>query len=107
VPCLGGLALIAAFVVHALRVPRPLLDLRLYRRPTFASASPVRFCLGGALFGSMILLPLYWQQIRGQSVVDTGLLTAPQGLGMALVTPLAGKLADRWGGGRWRSSAWW
>jgi MFS family permease len=55
----------------------------------------------------MILLPLYWQQIRGQSVVDTGLLTVPQGLGMALVTPLAGKLADRWGGGRWRSSAWW
>jgi MFS family permease len=57
------------------------------------------FCLGGALFGSMILLPLYWQEIRGQSVVDTGLLTAPQGLGMALVMPLAGRLTDRWGGG--------
>jgi EmrB/QacA subfamily drug resistance transporter len=99
VPCLAGLALIAAFVMHALRVPSPLLDLRLYRRPTFASASFAMFCLGGALFGSMILLPLYWQEIRGQSVVDTGLLTAPQGLGMALVMPLAGKLTDRWGGG--------
>ena len=98
-PCLAGLALIATFVVHALRVPRPLLDLRLYRRPTFASASFAMFCLGGALFGSMILLPLYWQEIRHQSVVDTGLLTAPQGLGMALVMPLAGKLTDRWGGG--------
>src|SRR6476659_7824303 len=99
VPCVVGLALIAAFAVHALRVPHPLLDVRLYRRPTFASASFAMFCLGGALFGSMILLPLYWQEVRGQSVVDTGLLTAPQGLGMALVMPLAGKLTDRWGGG--------
>jgi MFS family permease len=57
------------------------------------------FCLGAALFGGMILLPLYWQGIRHESVVDTGLLTAPQGLGMALVMPLAGKLTDRLGGG--------
>ena len=57
------------------------------------------FCLGAALFGGMILLPLYWQGIRHESVVDTGLLTAPQGLGMALVMPLAGKLTDRMGGG--------
>jgi EmrB/QacA subfamily drug resistance transporter len=99
VPFLAGVALIAAFAVHALRVPNPLLDLRLYRRPTFASASLAMFCLGGALFGSMILLPLYWQGIRHESVFDTGLLTAPQGLGMALVMPLAGKLSDRWGGG--------
>jgi MFS family permease len=47
----------------------------------------------------MILLPLYWQGIRHESVVDTGLLTAPQGLGMAMMMPLAGKLTDRFGGG--------
>jgi EmrB/QacA subfamily drug resistance transporter len=98
-PCLAGLLLIAAFAVHALRVPRPLLDLRLYKRPTFSSASIAMFCLGAALFGGMILLPLYWQGIRHESVLDTGLLTAPQGLGMALVMPLAGKLTDRFGGG--------
>jgi EmrB/QacA subfamily drug resistance transporter len=99
VPCLAGLALIVAFAAHALRVPRPLLNLRLYRRPTFSSASFAMFCLGAALFGGMILLPLYWQGVRHESVLDTGLLTAPQGLGMALVMPLAGKLTDRWGGG--------
>ena len=99
VPGLAGLALIALFVMHALRIPNPLLDLRLYRRATFASASFTMFSLGAALFGSMILLPLYWQGIRHESVLDTGLLTAPQGLGMALMMPLVGKLTDRRGGG--------
>jgi EmrB/QacA subfamily drug resistance transporter len=99
VPAIAGIGLVATFVVHALRSRFPLLDMRLYRRPTFSSASFAMFCLGAALFGGMILLPLYWQGIRHESVVDTGLLTAPQGLGMALVMPLAGKLADRFGGG--------
>jgi EmrB/QacA subfamily drug resistance transporter len=94
-----GLALIAAFVFHALRARFPLLDLRLYKRTTFASASFAMFCLGAALFGSMILLPLYWQGVRHESVVDTGLLTAPQGLGMAIIMPIAGRLTDRYGGG--------
>ncbi len=94
-----GLVLIGAFAVHALRVRYPLLDLRLYRRPTFSSASLAMFCLGAALFGGMILLPLYWQTVRHETVFDTGLLTAPQGLGMALIMPLAGRLTDRYGGG--------
>src|SRR5436309_1225237 len=55
--------------------------------------------LGPTLFGGMILLPLYWQHIRGESVLDAGLLMAPQGLGMALVMPAAGRLTDRIGGG--------
>ena len=98
-PLIAGLVLIALFVAHALRVPAPLLDLRLYKRPTFSSASFAMFCLGAALFGGMILLPLYWQSIRHESVLDTGLLTAPQGVGMALMIPFAGKLTDRIGGG--------
>jgi MFS family permease len=55
--------------------------------------------LAAALFGGMILLPLYWQGIRHYSVLDTGLLVAPQGLGAAIVMPIAGKLTDRVGGG--------
>jgi EmrB/QacA subfamily drug resistance transporter len=98
-PCLSGLALIALFALHALRVKNPLLNLRLWRRPTFSTASVAMFLLGAALFGGMILMPLYWQEIRHESVIDTGLLIGPQGLGIALVMPLAGKLADRMGGG--------
>ncbi len=99
IPCLGGLALIAVFARHALRARFPLLNLRLYRRPTFSSASLAMFCLAAALFGGMILLPLYWQEIRHESVVATGLLTAPQGLGAVLAMPIAGRLTDRIGGG--------
>jgi EmrB/QacA subfamily drug resistance transporter len=98
-PCVVGVALVGLFAYHALRVRFPLLDLRLYRRPTFSAASIAMFCLAGALFGGMILIPLYWQQVRHLSVVDTGLLTAPQGLGAALAMPFAGRIADRYGGG--------
>ncbi len=98
-PIIGGLVLIVVFVLVSLRVPRPLLDLRLYRRPTFSTASLAMFCLAAALFGGMILLPLYWQNIRHESVIDAGLLMAPQGVGAALSMPIAGKLTDRLGGG--------
>jgi EmrB/QacA subfamily drug resistance transporter len=98
-PALAGLALIAAFIVHAGRVRNPLLNLHLYRRPTFSSASLTMFFLGAALFGGMILMPLYWQGPRHESVLDAGLLMAPQGLGMAMMMPLVGRLTDRMGGG--------
>jgi EmrB/QacA subfamily drug resistance transporter len=98
-PIVAGLLLIALFVLHALRIPNPLLNMRLYKRPTFWTASLAMFFLGGALFGGMILLPLYWQNVRAESVLDAGLLLAPQGLGMALIMPAAGRLTDRFGGG--------
>jgi EmrB/QacA subfamily drug resistance transporter len=99
IPIILGLVLVAGFVVHALGARRPLLNVRLYQKATFSSASIAMFCIGAALFGGMILLPLYWQGIRHESVLVTGLLTAPQGLGAAMVMPIAGKLTDRVGGG--------
>ena len=99
IPIFAGLALIVGFVWHALRAKRPLLQLHLYQRPTFSAAALCMFLVGAAMFGSMILFPLYWQNIRHESVIDTGLLSAPQGLGMALVMPFAGKLTDKHGGG--------
>ena len=57
------------------------------------------FALGAAVFGAMILMPLYWQELRGYNVIDTGLLTGPQGLGMAVTMPLAARLTERYGGG--------
>src|SRR6202035_3991426 len=99
-PTVAGLVLAAAFCRHALRVERPLLDVRLYANRIFAAASLTTFALGAALFGAMILVPLYYQEVRHESVIVTGLLVGPQGLGMLLVMPLTGRLTERFGGGR-------
>ncbi len=99
-PILVGLALLVAFGRHALRTERPLLDVRLYANRVFAAASLTTFGLGAALFGAMILIPLYYQQVRGESVIVTGLLLAPQGLGMLMVAPFTPRLTQRFGGGR-------
>jgi EmrB/QacA subfamily drug resistance transporter len=99
-PLLAGLTLSVVFCVHALRIPRPLLDIRLYSNRVFAGASFTTFGLGAALFGAMILVPLYYQTVRHLSVIDTGLLNGPQGLGALITMPIAGRLTERYGGGR-------
>ena len=96
---LGGL-LVAAFARHAWRAESPLVDVRLLRGRGFAAAAGTIFLVGGALFGALLLLPLYFQVARGESAFDAGLLMIPQGLGAALGMNRAGKLTDRVGGGR-------
>jgi len=99
IPIVGGALLVAAFVLHSLRVDRPLLDMRLFGNPVFSAAAATTFLVGAALFGAMILLPLYYQIDRGESALTAGLLMAPQGVGAALAMPIAGRLTDRFGGG--------
>ena len=99
-PIVAGLVLAAIFCWHALRVEHPLLDVRLYANRVFGAASLTTFGLGAALFGAMILVPLYYQEVRHESVIVTGLLVGPQGLGMLLVMPLTSRLTQRYGGGR-------
>jgi EmrB/QacA subfamily drug resistance transporter len=98
-PIVAGVALVALFVRHAWRAPRPLLDVKLFRVPAFGAAASATFLLGAALFGALILLPLYYQVARGEDALTAGLLMAPQGVGAALVMPVAGRLTDRIGGG--------
>jgi EmrB/QacA subfamily drug resistance transporter len=99
-PVVAGLALVGAFVVHAWRCEAPLVDVRLFRGRGFSAAGATVFLVGGALFGSLLLLPLYYQVARGESALDAGLLMAPQGFGAALGMNRAGRLVDRIGGGR-------
>ena len=54
---------------------------------------------GAAFFGAMLLLPLYYQVVRGESALDAGLLLAPQGIGAMVTMPIAGRLTDRTGAG--------
>jgi EmrB/QacA subfamily drug resistance transporter len=93
-----GVALVSLFVVHAQRRGHEaLLDVSLFVRRGFATAAGATLLLGIALFGALILLPLYYQLVRGESPLATGLLLVPQGLGAAVAMPLAGWLTDRVG----------
>jgi EmrB/QacA subfamily drug resistance transporter len=96
-----GVALVAAFVVHALRMDgTPLVDVRLLANREFAAGAATTCFLAIALFGSMLLAPLYYQAVRGENALHAGLLMAPQGIGAAIAMPIAGKLTDRTGAGR-------
>jgi EmrB/QacA subfamily drug resistance transporter len=92
---MAGLVCTAAFVAHALRSRRrSLIDLRVLRVRSFAAATAVVFLAGLSVYGPLLLLALYYQQVQGRSVLVTGLLLAPQGVGSLLPRGIAGKVAD-------------
>jgi EmrB/QacA subfamily drug resistance transporter len=94
----AGVALVALFVLHAhARGRTALIDVALFTRRGFATAAAANFLLPMALFGSLILLPLYYQVVRHEDPLHVGLLLVPQGVGAALVMPFAGLLTDRIG----------
>jgi EmrB/QacA subfamily drug resistance transporter len=99
-PMAAGAGAVALFAWRALRVPNPLIDLRLFRRRGFAAGTAVNLVLGVALFGVALLLPLYFELLRGRTPAQTGLLLAPQGLGAAVTISLAGYLTDKVGARR-------
>ncbi len=95
IPALAGLLLMTAFVWWSFRPKHPLLDLRLLANRNLAVSLITMFLFAGAFFGGLLLVPTYFQQIRGESTLQAGLLVAPQGLGAMMTMPIAGRLADR------------
>jgi MFS family permease len=77
--------------------PEPLLHLDLFRDGTFSWAMVLSFLVVTALFGGMLLLPLYLQQVHGFNALETGLLLLPQAGVAAITMPIGGVLTDRIG----------
>lgn len=100
-PLLAGIALLAAFILWASRPGerRPIVDIRLLALRSLGSASAALFTAGAAMYAGMFLLPLYYQQLRGESVLHAGLLLVPQGIGALASRFAVGKLVD-WRGAR-------
>jgi MFS family permease len=92
-----GVCLLLAFGAHALSRTQPIIDLRLFRARSFAGSSLVVLFFSMAMLGSALLLPLYYQQARGEDAFHAGLLLAPQGLGFGLALIATSKLSDRLG----------
>ena len=90
-----AVAAIIGFIAWERRIPKPLLDLRLFKVFPFAAASVVSFVIGAGLFGSTYLLPLFVQTIQGLSPTNAGLLLMPSGFVLVVIFPIAGRLSDR------------
>jgi EmrB/QacA subfamily drug resistance transporter len=97
VPLAIGGAALALFAIVEMRVEDPLLDLRLYGNWTFLNASLVGYVTVLALFGAEFLLPIYLQNLRGSTALQTGITLLPLALVAGVTTPIAGKLYDRIG----------
>ncbi len=99
-PTLAGVLLIAAWFIHSWRAPDPLIDLRTFAHTRAGAAAGTFLLFAISVFGSMLLVPLYYQSVRGNSAFQAGLLMAPGGVGAMLMMPLAGRLTD-WYGPTW------
>jgi len=97
IPLIAGVALLTAFTGYALRASRPLVDVRLLAKRSVASSSGVLFFSGFSLYGAMLLLPLYYQDLRGTTALAAGVMLVPQGIGTLLSRFVTGSNIDRLG----------
>ncbi|WP_066393805.1 DHA2 family efflux MFS transporter permease subunit [Neobacillus mesonae] len=92
-----GAICLAVFIVRQLKMEEPLLDLRVYKYPMFALASVIAIVNAVAMFSGMILTPAYVQSVRGISPLDSGLMMLPGAIVMGIMSPITGKLFDKFG----------
>jgi EmrB/QacA subfamily drug resistance transporter len=91
---------LVAFVLLELHQRVPMLDLTLFKNPTFAGANTVMLLVGLAMFGIFLFVTLYMQNVLGYSPTQAGAAFLPMTILIVIFAPLAGKLSDRVGS-RW------
>jgi EmrB/QacA subfamily drug resistance transporter len=97
IPLVIGVALVTAFARYALRKARPLVEIRLLAKRSVASASAALFFSGFSLYGAMLLMPLFYQDLRGATALTAGIMLVPQGIGALLSRTIAGNNIDKYG----------
>src|SRR5262249_40236758 len=90
--CLTGVALLTTFVFVELRTPKPLVDLHLLRGRLFRSTNIVMFLAAAAFLGTLYLIPLYFQDARGLTPLQSGLSTFPEAFGVMIGAQFASRL---------------
>ena len=93
----AGGALLVAFVVYEFNAKDPVLDVRLFGNYTFAISNVLTWALSAFLFGSLLLLPYFFETIQGKGPLDTGLIFISQGIGSIVGVILGGQLYNRTG----------
>ncbi|MFI5916530.1 MDR family MFS transporter [Dactylosporangium sp. NPDC051541] len=95
IPLILGVLLVLGYAWHALR-PKvaPIIDIRLFRFRSFTSATLVLFFFSTVAFGAALLLPLFFQEVRGMTAFEAGIRIIPFGVGTTVALMVAGKLTD-------------
>ncbi len=90
----AGIGLLA-FIVHALVARHPVVNLRLFMEPTYATGVFMITVMGFGLYGSLVLMPVLLQVLMGYPAVDAGFAMAPRGLGAVVAMPVVGNMIAR------------
>lgn len=93
----GSVALVGFVLTDLHSSKEPLLDFRLFERPTFLTANLIGYVSVIALFGAEFLMPVYLQNLRGRTSLGSGLILLPLAVTAAIAAPIAGRLYDRIG----------
>jgi len=86
------------FILRQNKLEKPMLNFKVYKYPMFALSSAISIVISMAMFSAMLLMPIYLQNLRGISPLKSGLLMLPGSLLMGLMSPITGKLFDKFGG---------
>ncbi len=92
-----GLVLLITFVIVELRIKDPVMDIRLFKNYTFAITNIISWAIGAFLFGALFLLPIFFENVQGQSALNTGVILIWQGLASAVGVAIAGRLYNVFG----------
>jgi EmrB/QacA subfamily drug resistance transporter len=93
-----GTIAIVLFIWRQLKLEVPMLNFRIYKYPMYSLSSAISIVITMAMFSAMLLLPIYVQSLRGISPIKSGLLMLPGSLLMGIMSPITGKLFDKYGG---------
>jgi MFS transporter, DHA2 family, multidrug resistance protein len=89
---LVGVVSLAAFIIRELTAKAPVINLRLFRDPTFASGTVIGGIMFAMLMGSMFLLPVFMEELLGFTATQSGWALMPRTLAMMAITPIIGRL---------------
>jgi len=93
-----GVVTLVWFILRQLKLKQPMLNFKIYQYPMFALSSAITMVVNMSMFSGMLLIPIYVQTIRGISPMDAGLMMLPGAILMSIMSPITGKLFDKFGG---------
>ena len=92
-----GVIGLVLFVIRQFSIDYPLIDLRIFKSLPFTYSVIISFFINGVSYSAMILIPIYLQTNRGFSALESGLFLLPGSIVMAILSPIAGRMFDRYG----------